>query len=137
MLQQKKIRKLVLSDVVYSEVSETQQLENFLKEEGIKKEQYAVHGRVINSLEEAQSVKRYCTQHGVKTILLITSADHMRRAAALFRKQGLSPDLLSSSRPDMSREWEDYVPCREGLNATYWLLYETVGYLGYRVTGKI
>ena len=129
--------KILVSDVVWHGVSETELVLNFLKQQGIDQGRIVVHGRVINTFEEAVSVKNYCEQHGVKRILLITSADHMRRAAALFKKQGLNPDLLSVSRSAPDLELNDFIPSAEGLDDTNGMLYELVGYLSYRVRGDL
>jgi uncharacterized SAM-binding protein YcdF (DUF218 family) len=129
--------KILISDVVRRGVSETELLLDFLDKQGIDQSRIAVHGRVINTLGEAKSIKKYCDQHGVSRILLITSANHMRRSAALFRKQGLNPDLLSVSRSATDLEWEDFIPSAKGLDDTSGMLYELVGYVSYRVRGDL
>jgi uncharacterized SAM-binding protein YcdF (DUF218 family) len=65
----------------------------------------------------------------------------MRRAAALFRKQGLSPDLYSVVRtPSVLvklKKLKNYVPSPTGLKSSMGCLYEMVGYLGYFIKGDI
>ncbi|HIJ79723.1 MAG: YdcF family protein [Desulfobulbaceae bacterium] len=129
--------KILVSDVVCKGVSETELVLAFLQGQGIEQNRIAVHGRVINTLGEAGSIKSYCEQHGIGRLLLITSASHMRRAAALFKKQGLAPDLLSVSRYPAVLEWDDYIPSAQGIDATKNMLYELVGYLSYRVRGDL
>ena len=129
--------KLLVSDVVFKGVSETELVLDFLDKQGIDQGRIAVHGRVINTLGEARSIKKYCDRSGVSRILLITSASHMRRSAALFRKQGLNPDLLSVSRSATDLEWDDFIPSGEGLDDTKGMLYELVGYVSYLVRGDL
>ena len=128
---------LLLSDVTIKGVNETKILLDFLGKQGIDAGKIAVHGKVRNTLAEAKSVKAYSENNGIKSILLITSANHMRRAAALFRKQGLNPDLLSVSRDNAPITWESFVPSGDGLEDTYGMLYEVVGYTAYLIQGKL
>lgn len=128
---------LLLSNVSIKGVNETRILLNFLEREGIDPEKIAVHGKVRHTLAEAKSVKAYCESKGLQRILLITSANHMRRAAALFRKQGLNPDLLSVSRDTAPVSRASFVPSGDGLEDTYGMLYEIVGYAAYLLQGKL
>jgi len=128
---------LLLSDVSIKGVNETKILIGLLERQGIDPQKIAVHGKVRNTLAEAKSVKAYCESKGIKRILLITSANHMRRASALFRKQGLSPDLLSVSRDNRPVSSESFVPSFDGLEDTYGMLYEIVGYTAYLFQGNL
>ena len=128
---------LLLSNVSIKGVNETRILIDFLEKQGIDPGRIAVHGKVRNTLAEAKSVKAYSENNGIKSILLITSANHMRRAAAHFRKQGLNPDLLSVSRDNTPITWESFVPSGDGLEDTYGMLYEIVGYTVYLIQGKL
>jgi uncharacterized SAM-binding protein YcdF (DUF218 family) len=128
---------LLLSDVSIKGVNETAILLDLLERQGIDPEKIAVHGKVYNTLAEAKSVKAYCESNGIKKILLITSASHMRRAAAFFRKQGVNPDLLSVSRDNRPITRESFIPSSDGLEDTYGMLYELVGYTAYLIQGKL
>ena len=128
---------LLLSNVSIKGVNETRILLDFLEKQGIDAGKIAVHGKVRNTLAEAKSVKAYSEDNGIKSILLITSAKHMRRAAGHFRKQGLNPDLLSVSRDNTPITWESFVPSGDGLEDTYGMLYEIVGYTAYLIQGKL
>ena len=128
---------LLLSKVTIRGVNETRILRDFLERQGIDSRKIAEHGKVRHTLAEAKSVKAYCENNGINTILLITSANHMRRAAALFRKQGLNPDLLSVSRDNTQITWQSFVPSTDGLQDTYWMLYEIVGYTAYLIQDNL
>ncbi len=131
------VDKLLLSNVTIKGVNETRILLDLLERQGIDAGKIAVHGKVRNTLAEAKSVKAYCESNGIKRVLLITSANHMRRAAAFFRKQGLNPDLLSVSRDNRPITRESFVPSGDGLEDTYWMLYEIVGYTAYLIQDKL
>ena len=128
---------LLLSDVSIKGVNETRILRELLERQGVDAGRIAVHGKVRNTLAEAKSVKAYCESNGIKRILLITSANHMRRAAALFRKQGLNPDLFSVSRDNRPITMESFVPSGDGLEETYGMFYEIVGYTAYLIQGNL
>ena len=128
---------LLLSDVSIKGVNETKILLGLLERQGIDPQKIAVHGKVRNTLAEAKSVKAYSEKNGIKRIVLITSANHMRRAAALFRKQGLNPALLSVSRDTTPITREMFVPSGDGLEDTYGMFYGLVGYTAYLLQGKL
>jgi uncharacterized SAM-binding protein YcdF (DUF218 family) len=128
---------LLLSNVSIKGVNETRILLDLLARQGIDPGKIAVHGKVYNTLAEAKSVKAYSENNGIRRILLITSANHMRRAAALFRKQGLTPDLLSVSRDNRPITRESFIPSGDGLEDTYGMLYELVGYTAYLIRGNL
>lgn len=46
-------------------------------------------GPVVNTHDESIAVAKLCRDHGWKKIILVTHAWHMKRAAALFAKQGV------------------------------------------------
>jgi len=129
--------KILLSDVTIKGINETKILTDFFVKQGIAEEKIVVYGRPSNTLAEARNVKKYAEQQGMKDIILITSASHMRRASAFFRKQGLNPALLSVSRDTRPITWESFVPSSDGLEDTYGMLYEIVGYTAYSFMGKL
>ncbi|MED5426813.1 MAG: ElyC/SanA/YdcF family protein, partial [Candidatus Neomarinimicrobiota bacterium] len=85
--------------------------------------------------------KSFAEKNSIQDILLVTSESHMRRAAALFRNQGLSPDIYSVLRTPSCvvalQKLNNYVPSPYGLKTTKGCIYELVGYLGYFIMGDI
>lgn len=90
--------------------------------------------------EAAGNVARLLTSEPgrASAIQLVTSALHMRRAAAVFRRQGFTVCPVAVDRrwvrPDPS---EALVPQISALEKTTAAYHEIVGYLAYRVTGRI
>lgn len=79
-------------------------------------------------------------QHLKKEILLVTSASHMPRAAATFRKQGFivhpaPTDFLSET--GTPAKVFDLIPSAGGLNATGVALHEYLGLWAYHFSGKL
>lgn len=103
---------------------------------GLRDEQIHLYGKVRRTLNEAEGVKRYVENHRPGKILLITSESHMRRAQALFHKQGIHPDTFSVNR-EKGIVWESFVPGVAGLEKTRAYLHEVVGYAGYVLKGSI
>lgn len=136
-LQAGSVRQLLIGALVFKQVNEAEIIAAFLEQQGINPGQYLVYGPVNNTLDEAEGVKKITERHAGTSLLLITSADHMRRAAALFAKQGLFPDLYSVSRGSDNLESADFMPSASGVATNQKKLYELVGYAGYFLLGKI
>ena len=129
---------LLIADPHYfNDFSEAELVKKFLEVHAIPPEQIVVYGEVENTLEEAQKVKQYINQNRINKIVLVTSALHMRRAVALFNKQGLSPAYLSVLRPKTRLSWQDFIPSTRGMGQFHGMSYEVVGYVGYWMLSKI
>jgi uncharacterized SAM-binding protein YcdF (DUF218 family) len=81
---------------------------------------------------------------GVSSVLVVTSASHIPRATALFRKQGLDVTgypcgYLTKDRPGSG--WDgnpfDLIPQTEALYRSTSAITEIIGMLVYRVIGKL
>ncbi|MDF1759332.1 MAG: ElyC/SanA/YdcF family protein [Coxiellaceae bacterium] len=71
---------------------------------------------------------------------LVTSAAHMRRSVALFKKQGLQPVAAPSNfivRLGKKNPYRYYIPNTGNLVKTYIYLYETIGFYWYKLTANI
>jgi uncharacterized SAM-binding protein YcdF (DUF218 family) len=71
---------------------------------------------------------------------LVTSAWHMRRAAALMRHAGLQPVPCPAdykARPSAHPPLSDYTWDTESLGRSTWAIYERIGYLWARLRGKV
>ena len=91
--------------------------------------------------DEAVKVRALAAEHGWKGVLLVTSANHMRRASAVFRAQGLEVvpapcnffTTVSTAAP--GRGWS--VPRYQGFLKMATWLHEEIGYFMYRRRGWI
>lgn len=75
-----------------------------------------------------------------KKILLITSALHMKRSIACFEKQGIKVDYYCTNRSAGPRKFEFqhcFIPQGSIFSGWEHLGHEIVGYLVYKLTGKI
>ena len=109
---------------------------------GVAPEDIIMESASRNTHENALFVKRLLEQKGLEgRVILLTSAYHMRRAVACYRKVGLevtgfSTDFYSPKPQDRWR-FESFVP--SPMIMDYWgrLIKEWVGYLAYRMLGYI
>ena len=84
-----------------------------------------------NTVENAQLTARKLLPLGIKTIVLVTSAFHMRRAAMLFERSGFTvlPAAVNpiSRSPTEPTSAADFVPSASGLMRSYYAFNEIVG----------
>lgn len=119
----------------------------------IKKYLESINYDISNFLWETKSRNtyenaKYCSQL-IKTnhpnynelkIAIITSSIHMRRSLACFRKQGLNVTYFSTNRHSGPRHFDFnhiFVPQISVLKSWNHLAHEILGYVSYRLTGKL
>ena len=95
----------------------------------------------INTKDEADHTKTLA-KSGWEEIILVTSASHMRRAEALFKKNGLKVVAVGSDFEGLSSLEADFriygiVPESDGFEKLYYYLHEQVGWLYYKLRGWI
>lgn len=92
-----------------------------------------------NTFEDAVEARKLFEARGwPKDILLVTSAFHMRRSAALFRKQGFTVhEAATDFFTDTEPYWQLFalLPSENALQATFLAVHEWVGYLAYKILG--
>ncbi len=127
---------LLFGEWIHDSYNEVEVVKTLAPEMGLKENQIHIYGRVERTLNEAEGVKLYAENHPVKNILLVTSLRHMRRALAMFEKQGLNPDVFSTNK-EGPITWESFVPGVDGIVKTQDYLYEVIGYIGYSFKGNL
>ncbi len=133
-------RMLLLGSRSIESVDEAAIAKDFALKQGLAENQIKIYGVVNRTLDEAIGVKAFAAQHGIRRILLVTSEIHMKRALALFRKQGLCPDVYSSHtyKPDFKTGyWRFFNPCNNRAQDVEQCFYEIAGYARYYVTGDL
>lgn len=106
-----------------------------LKDLGVPEDAIVVLDGPLNTEEEA---KRYADVLRGKTVLLVTSALHMKRATLIFRKyaSGLSVIPASTDHQYIGiasrfRRWQYYFPCVDALGRFSAIEHELIGILRY------
>jgi uncharacterized SAM-binding protein YcdF (DUF218 family) len=108
-------------------------------ERGVPRERTAVIGAVGNTADEAAQLKRYAAQHGLKRVVLVTSAWHLPRAMRLFKGAGveLVPFPVDyRGLPNRLLPYLDWIPNAGALQKTELALRECYGMAFYAVFGR-
>lgn len=118
--------------------SEGSALQREAIERGVPRERTAVIGAVGNTADEAAQLKRYAQQHGLKRVVLVTSAWHLPRAMRLFQGAGveLTPFPVDyRALPNTGLPYLDWIPNAGALGKTETALRECYGIAFYAVFG--
>jgi len=108
---------------------------NFLLSLGVKSEHIIVEDKSRDTAENRHYIKELCDRHGIKSIVLITSAFHMKRSMMLFKKSFTSiipfPAGYKTSR--IPYDFLSYLPDGSNLMDTSLALKEYLGILFYAI----
>lgn len=121
-------------------ISEAEMMAKILQQQDIPKEALILETESYTTYENAVYTHRLLAEHGIKRVLLVTSALHMPRAMAVFRKQGITaiaapvrPQIVVPSDPSFSF-WQ---PDARALSASRSIIKEYAGLLVYWLRGWI
>ncbi|MGF1541552.1 MAG: YdcF family protein [Pleurocapsa sp.] len=129
-----------------TEESEAQDMAQILELIGVPPEAIILEPDSVNTHENAAYTQQILQEKGINKILLVTSAFHMPRSLAIFKKQGInaipiSTDFLISKQelaaPNYSLESQilSLIPSSENLDRTTLVIKEYIGTLIYRLKG--
>ncbi len=125
---------------LHQEVSEGALLSRYLVPQlGISIGRIAVDPTSRNTFENAVNTREILSKHHIKRFVLITSAYHMQRAMACFRKAGLDPipwPVDFRSHID-GLDISSFLPDTFSLRQTDTAIHEYVGLLMYEIMGYI
>jgi uncharacterized SAM-binding protein YcdF (DUF218 family) len=112
-------------------------LARFAKDWGVKSNAIRITKEVKNTEEEAKAVKELLTSKQNPKIILVTSAFHMKRAEAIFEKQGLEvqtyPVDFKFDPSDITLM--DFLPSAHATRNFEFSLRELLGRLYYQIKG--
>jgi uncharacterized SAM-binding protein YcdF (DUF218 family) len=126
--------RLVLTEITPPARSYAEPARALMKAFGIEAELVIV-GPVANTRDEARLVASLAAERGFRTILLVTSPTHTRRAAATFEKRGLA--VVVSPAVETRFDLETLDDPDDRVKAFGNLLHERLGLLVYRLRGDI
>ena len=140
-----KVRRIIISGGLASlraqpgVAPEAEQLATLLKLSGVPAQAILLEPRSQNTRENALNTKALLAQHPeIKSLVLVTSAFHERRALGCFAKVGLRPVPFPAdfrSHDFMLTPSYLLVPSTDVLTRWGSLLHELVGYVIYRLVG--
>jgi uncharacterized SAM-binding protein YcdF (DUF218 family) len=106
--------------------------------EGVPEDAVIVESASHSTYENALFTARLLRSLRVRSIFLVTSAYHMKRASAAFRKQSLEVmPAASDYRISSQMCWLDWLPSSNYLEMNDALLHEWVGFAYYRWKGWV
>jgi len=115
---------------------EAEQMRDVLLRFGVPQADIVLEPGSIDTASNASLTHALMTENGWTNAILVTSATHMPRALATFRRQGLDPvpaatDVVSAGRSPWP--WADWLPGADALDDTTRAVKELVGQLYYRL----
>jgi len=140
-----KIRKILLSGgsgaVTRPEEREADIMINVLQQSGIPVEDIIIERKSKNTYENAVFTAEILNQNFKgKKVLLITSAFHMRRTVACFRKAGVNADVYPTDpKSHIQRYTPDHIIIPNAYSFLSWetLFHEWIGMCTYKIAGYI
>lgn len=141
----KKIKKIFFSggsgSLVYTYMKESEIVKKFLIELGIPAEDILIENKSNNTRENAVFTKEVLVKEIPNgKFLLFTSAFHMRRAVACFKKVGMDVTPFSTDRYSGPRKYYPDHLLAPGAGTLFnWnsLLHEVIGYVIYKIMGYV
>ncbi len=119
-------------------VHEADEMRSLLEEWGVPGSAIVVEVASINTHENAVFTRRILAARGIQHIILVTSAIHMPRAAATFRKAGFdveaAPADFLSGRGDRATVFH-WIPASGAMIDSSNALHEWIGLWTYRLRG--
>jgi uncharacterized SAM-binding protein YcdF (DUF218 family) len=141
--KKKKIKKIVFTggsgSITYSYIKEGILIRNFLLRMGIPPSDFFIESESVNTRENAVFTKPILDKEFPKgKFLLITSAYHMRRSLACFRKAGIEVTPYSTDRESGPRKYvfdHLFIPDLSALQTWQTVIHESTGLLIYKLAG--
>jgi uncharacterized SAM-binding protein YcdF (DUF218 family) len=115
-------------------------IKKLLVEWGVPGRDVILDSKSRNSYENAVNSRELLTQKGTGKVLLVTSAAHMPRAAAVFRKAGLDVFPVPTDYQvvvSADRKVFDYLPSVDALKISTMVIREWIGMQVYRARGWV
>lgn len=117
-------------------LNEAETITRMARELGIAPENIYQSAPSLNTHQEAQNIKEYVEKNQIKQLVLVTSALHMPRSVAVFKKLGIEviPYPVGHILNATKGPW-DYGLDHFG----YWhqVIHEVVGLIAYKILGYI
>ncbi len=92
-----------------------------------------------STYENAVECRNLLGRLGIRKVILVTEAWHMRRALSCFEKQGVEvvPSPCHHRATEIGRSIFDFLPTPRSVPGSYDALHEWVGLAWYRLCGRI
>jgi uncharacterized SAM-binding protein YcdF (DUF218 family) len=112
-------------------------MRELLRGGGIPDEMIWIEDQSTNTRENALYGSKILQEHGIQRIALVTDAQSMRRAAACFRKFGITIRPVPSEFGELEFTMGDFIPNWKAIRRNERTLHETLGLAWYSLKGWI
>jgi uncharacterized SAM-binding protein YcdF (DUF218 family) len=112
-------------------------MRHLLESEGIPSDSIWIESRSRNTYENALYGAEILRQHGISRIALVIDAASMLRAAACFRKQGITVVPAPFAFQDVALSLDHILPSWRAIQSNGENIHELIGLLWYRLHGRI
>ncbi|MCJ8167505.1 YdcF family protein [Pontibacter sp. E15-1] len=127
------------SSILSEHVPEAEQIEKILLMAGVPERDILTEGNSRNTHENAVNTAKALARHPEwQQVLLVTSAFHMRRSVACFRKAGVDVDAFSTDFYSNERRYtpdESIIPSINAFDNWHLLVHEVSGFVIYKMLG--
>ena len=130
---------VILAGGALVEVSEAAVMGHYLRNAGVAETRIHEEGSSTNTFENAVNIKHLIDERNFdEQIVLITSALHMKRAKAVFEKQGLNVCSVAVDRHGLEDiPFYAVWPQISAMQKFDLLLHEVVGWVLYKMTDRV
>ena len=129
---------LLIGRNVISGFDEAGCIVDLLSQQGISSERIRILGHVDNTLDELVAVRQWLNDaEGSGSIIMATTANHMRRAVAFSEKLGLMIDYNSVNKIHVQFSILEIIPSSKWLEKNRQIFYEIGAYIGYKLSGDL
>lgn len=121
----------------YSE-REVDSMARLAKEWGVPSSAIVVEDQARNTYENAVNAAKILKEKGITDFYLVTSAFHMKRSIACFKKQGLDPVPFAVDYTEIPTDWKQWLvtPGRKWFYLSIFL-HEAIGTVWYWMNGRV
>ncbi len=126
--------------IQFRDVIESDLIKEFLVDNNVPDSAIFIDNKSDNTHENAMFTKDLLKKNNLKTVLLITSATHIRRSKWCFEKQGVEVDIFPTDKlVSIWRYDPEYllIPNYNALKRWDTLIHEVVGVVVYKLMGYI
>ncbi len=125
---------------VQPELTAKQPMQDILQVMGVPADRLVIEDQSRDTFENAVETCKIIRQRGLRTVLLVTTADHLVRATACFRKQGVDPipaGCRYRSAAPPRNVLAGCLPVPGAVRDTHEAVHEWVGLCWYWLRGRI
>lgn len=114
-------------------------MRDYLLEVGVSPADVSLEDQSTSTYENARQCEKILRQRGIERITLVTRADHMRRAAACFRRLGLevTPAPCQFRSSEFAWRASKFLPSPSAARASQEVWHEWLGIVWYWLHGRI